>query len=352
MTFGTLVMHNWARSLALRYAHAVPYSPTPALTTGGSTMTRLQNVLFARDFSPSSEHALAYALKIAKQADATLHIVAVRVLERDVFGRPHEPAKPLERLREHFKERSRGQLLEHGFDPESLRVHHHLVRDEAIAPALLDYAETHNIDLVVMGTHGRRGVRRALLGSVTEEVLRQAPCPVLAVQGEGETAEAAPAEPSIKRIIVPIDFAKPARSALRYAAGLASAHDAQLVAMHVVEEMVLPRVYGIEPASVGTADQAEKVAASLQQLVEDTGITSPVQTHVAVGLVASAIIDFASEPGDLIVMATHGRTGLKRAFMGSVAERVMRLVKVPIIAAMHFEHQVESPALSTQEHAE
>src|SRR5690606_34769986 len=106
-----------------------------------------------------------------------------------------------------------------------------VVRDVAAAPAILQYARDQEMDLVVMGTHGRRGLRRLFLGSVAEEVVRLSVCPVLTVHAGPIRSEALFGD-----ILVPIDFSPHSKAALRAAASLAPELGASLDLLHVVEE--------------------------------------------------------------------------------------------------------------------
>lgn len=132
----------------------------------------IEHVLFASDFSLSSEHALAYAVDLVEQTGATLHFVHVREVSMGPFV-GGEPSPKLEKgkVQSQYRERCRDAMAPYALGPDDERVSCRLERSAAAAPTLVEYAETHEIDLVVMGTHGRRGVQRALFGSVAEEVL-------------------------------------------------------------------------------------------------------------------------------------------------------------------------------------
>jgi len=291
----------------------------------------IATILIARDFSASSEHALACGLDLAKRFDATLHMVAVKVHADDPFDSTDEPAGLIDRIREQFKERSRASLTAGGFDPGSLRVHHALIRREAPAPALLEYVDDHEIDLIVLGTEGRRGMRRALMGSVTEEVLRLAPCPVLTARAE-EDADA----PRIERVVAPTDLSKASWSALRYALSIARAYDVPLAALHVVEDASVPVAYGVDIAPQGAADVRSYAQRALNEQLARLGVSSThASAFVEEGHPVREIIAFAA-PSDLMVMPTHGRTGLDRTFMGSVAENVIRRATGPVLSARDF----------------
>ena len=185
-------------------------------------MLHLQNILVPIDFSECAENALHLALDLAVRAGAELHlvhvwpeaslseIVAINEGEaaRDVAFQLNEATvEPLRRL-----------------DPEvrgKIDIVHELLKNGHPAEAILAYARDHEIDLIVMGTHGRRGLRRWILGSVTEEVLHEAPCPVLAVRPDEDPAP-------ISHILVPVDFSEASGKALAQAKNLASLYDAAL----------------------------------------------------------------------------------------------------------------------------
>jgi nucleotide-binding universal stress UspA family protein len=299
----------------------------------------IANVLVARDFSVSSEYALACGFDLAKHFDAAVHMVGVKVRTDDLFNPTDEPAGLVDRIREQFKERSRASLESGGFDPESLRVHHALVRGEAPAPALLEYADDNDIDLIVLGTEGRRGMRRALMGSVTEEVLRLASCPVLTARADAD-AEAT----TIQRIVVPTDLSKASWAALQYALSVARAYEVPLALLHVVEGVDMPVAYNVEATPRDSADLNIRVQRALDEQFARLGVSSMHTAYVEEGHPVREIVTF-SAPGDLIVMSTHGRTGLDRTFMGSVAENVIRRSACPVLSASDFASFVaEEPA--------
>jgi nucleotide-binding universal stress UspA family protein len=291
----------------------------------------IANVLVARDFSASSEYALARGFDLAKHFDAAVHMVGVKVRADDLFNPTDEPAGLVDRIRDQFKEQSRASLTSGGFDPESLRVHHALVRGEAPAPALLEYADDHDIDLIVLGTEGRRGMRRALMGSVTEEVLRLASCPVLTARANAD-AEAE----TIQRVVVPTDLSKASWAALQYALSVARAYEVPLALLHVVEGVNMPVAYNIEVTPKDSADLSARVRRALNEQLARLGVSNVhAEAYVEEGHPIREIVTF-STPGDLIVMSTHGRTGLDRTFMGSVAENVIRRSICPMLSASNF----------------
>lgn len=187
-----------------------------------------------------------------------------------------------------------------------------------------------------MGTHGRRGVKRVLFGSVAEEVLRSAPCPVLTAR-TGEDGEQAPEPASIGRLVAPIDFSDASRSALRYTARLATVYDAPITLVHVVELPKIPTVYEVEFSDLSPEEIEDRVRTELEKWgrsvsAEGTDLSYAVES----GDPGPTLLDLASTPTDLLVMATHGLSGLKRTVLGSVAEGVLRRAPGPVITGRTF----------------
>jgi len=137
----------------------------------------IDNILFACDFSPSSKQALAYGVDLVERIGATLHFLHVQEVSMGPFvGGDPSPEAGQEKLRARFTERCQKALEAYALAPDDEQLSYVVERSGAVAPAVMQYAEEHEVDLLVMGTQGRRGVKRVLFGSVAEEVLRSAPC--------------------------------------------------------------------------------------------------------------------------------------------------------------------------------
>ena len=311
-------------------------------------MLHVKNILVARDFSGAAQGATRYALDLAARTDATLHTLFAEVLRGDPFAPSEEPASSVDKIRERLRqigdEHTRG-----AYDPASVRLVHAVERDIAAAPAILRYADEHDIDLIVLGTHGRRGLRRMALGSVAEEVVRQASCPVLTVgrRAGGEEADGDPAggmakDPAhLQHLLVPIDFSTHSQEALRYAKALAALYEeAHLDLFHVIEETLHPAFYGPALRSIYDAqpDIEEKAVEELKKLYRTTdGPDGSAGFRAGPGRAPQVLATYAAHEGvDLIVMATHGRTGLERFSLGSVAEKVVRLAPCPVFTVKSF----------------
>ena len=146
-------------------------------------MIILKNILVATDFGEASDAALAYGRDLARSYDSTLHVlhvaddVVVRFAgEFSMAALPDVQAQVEESARDQMK------ALVTGEDKHQLRARPVVVTSLSPAETIVEYARAHNVDLIVMGTHGRRGFDHLLMGSVAERVLRTAPCPVLTVR--------------------------------------------------------------------------------------------------------------------------------------------------------------------------
>ncbi|RLC55307.1 MAG: universal stress protein [Chloroflexi bacterium] len=300
-------------------------------------MLNIDKILFPTDFSDCAESAFSHAAYLADRYDAELHILHVEeekgitLADRldDFCITPDEIAEQL-----HLPTAGKASA---GSD-EPVPIIEVEERAERAAPAILHYAETHGIDLIVMGTHGRRGIRRFMLGSVTEEVLRLAPCPVFTVRHREDRSVWA-----MKKILAPTDLSKNARQATRHAAALAEAYGAELKLLHIIDAATLTTssvsvigAFDASPANVMTGAN-EAVLRQAAELTEEFHLPSQIDCFVTVGNPASDILDFAQEnEADLIVVGSHGRSGLPRFVMGSVAEKVIRDAPCPVFTVKSF----------------
>jgi nucleotide-binding universal stress UspA family protein len=282
-------------------------------------MLAVRRLLFPTDFTDGAANAFPQAVYLADWHDAELHIV-------NVTGSSGEAERALPASTDTLGTwLGRSSALAEKL--EALTIVQRQVESESPPERLVAYAEDQNIDLVVMGTHGRRGVRRMLLGSVTEEVVRRAPCPVFTVQAD---ADEVPSE-AVRRILVPVDFSEASESAVQHATEVAQTYGAEVHLLHVVEEVVYPSAYGVEPALFSSDEVVARVEKTLGEMArEDMGYEN-VQASATIGYAPMTILDYVQENEiDLVVIATHGRAGLDRMLLGSVAERVIRQSPVPV----------------------
>jgi nucleotide-binding universal stress UspA family protein len=184
--------------------------------------------------------------------------------------------------------------------------------------------ERQAFDLCVIGTHGRTGIARILLGSVAEKVIRHSPCSVLAVRPGGKVG-------AFEHILVPTDFSDSATHALELASHLVRSAG-EITLLHVVD---LPVPYGGELPEPDLARDLDAAAAGALAAAAARITTTRVTTRSLIGSPGAQTLAVLDEnPGiDLVVMGSHGRTGIKRMLLGSVAEKVVRHARCPVLVA-------------------
>jgi nucleotide-binding universal stress UspA family protein len=204
------------------------------------------------------------------------------------------------------------------------------------APEILRAARELSAGLVVMGTHGRSGFDRLLLGSVTEKVLRYAPCPVLTV-----TLRAAPHYPDdgppFRNIVCPIDFSPASQRAVEYAMTLAREAYGRLTLLHAIEQFPPEEDVTMSRFDVPGFHRAmEKIALTRMQATIPEGARDwcRPETLVGRGKAYQVILESAEErAADLIVIGTHGRHPIETALFGSTTHHVVRAARCPVLVA-------------------
>ena len=191
-------------------------------------------ILLATDFSTTAESAERLALKMARSLGADLHLLHVRVILEDPLM-AEEKHLQIERLMSSVDDATREAFDRDHLDRPDVSVHTHLVRSTSAAEAITETAAELGCDLIVMGTHGRRGIKHLLLGSVAENVVRCVGVPVLTVRPMIDVSDFGP-----NHILVTHDFSDRSTEAVRIAGAWADALGAELTLLHVVQPVVYP----------------------------------------------------------------------------------------------------------------
>ncbi|HEX7837412.1 MAG TPA: universal stress protein [Kofleriaceae bacterium] len=289
---------------------------------------RFHKILCPIDFSAGSQYALRTAARIAAASEAELVVANVWYMPPMAYaGDAPVPADAVQFLVDDSK---RG-LAQAERDASSLGARRVTTALLSGVPweqlvALLGRDET--FDLVVMGTHGRTGLSRILLGSVAEQVVRHAPCPVLTVRDRGEAG-------TFQHVLCPVDFSDSSRRAVELAGSIAAPGGAGIALLHVLE---LPVAYSGELKIPGLVEDLDRRAAGmLERWAAElrAKVSVPVVARSRIGRPGAQIL--AAQDGDpsfdLVVMGGHGRTGLPRLLLGSVAEQVIRHASCPVLVA-------------------
>lgn len=299
---------------------------------GQQPLPRVARVLAPTDFSAGAGGAVRWAATVADRLGAELVLLHILDLSlAALMGPPSTVVQVYELLRQDTTDAARKAMADLASRFPGARAE---IREGAPRFEIPRAAAALSADLIVMGTHGRTGVRRVLFGSVAEHVVRHSPVPVMTVRQreDGDTG------PVVEHVLAPVDFSDASRAALPWACLLARSFGARLTLLHVLEvtrEAIseLPR-NGL-PARTGELIHTyleRKARLELQELAARIPDCETVLRKPARGLAREEILRAAAERGPgVIVMSAHGRTGLLRIAFGTVAEHVVRQSSVPVL---------------------
>jgi nucleotide-binding universal stress UspA family protein len=279
------------------------------------------SVLVPLDGSPFAEHALPLARAVARRAGAELDLVRVHGLyalkDPAASWCPYDPAQDAECRRE--EEAYLANLARRLREAGPVRVSTAVVPG-LVADGILGRAKDRHADLVVMTTHGVGPVSRFFLGSVADELVRRATAPLLLVRPPAAPPDLA-AEPAVRHVLVPLDGSGLSEQVVEPAVELANVLGARLTLLRVVEPHPTPGPGPAEEASAYLEGWAGRLRGRAQ------GVRARV---VAARHAASAILEEARS-ADLVALSTHGRGGVRRLLLGSVADKVLRGAAVPVL---------------------
>ena len=284
---------------------------------------KIKTVLVPLDFSRPSMDALNYAVELAREFSAAVHLLYV--------GAPDEAAPPgaaqimrkaaesVVSVREKLARTHDKHLFP--FWPENTHI-----RSGQPFHEICQQASEIGADLIVLATRGRSGLKRILLGSTAERVVRFAPCPVLVVRKyKGGKFD-------LRTILVPTDFSQCAMAGLIYGALWAKTFAAKLRLMYVLfpaAPVLIDRIATNLPSEqVGIPPDTQLEMEALTKLDVLQGIKC--EPKIKIGYTTDTICGEADDV-DLVVISTHGRSGFKHALIGSVAEQVVRYAKSPVL---------------------
>jgi nucleotide-binding universal stress UspA family protein len=293
-----------------------------------------RTVLTPLDGSAFAEQALPYALGIVRRSGAILDLVHVHILY--ALLEPHaarysfEPEKDEEHRREeHLYLDGTAKWLA-AVSPVPMTT---TVINGTDADGILQAIAASKADLIVMTTHGRGPLGRFFLGSVADEVIRRATVPVLLIRPK-EPAPGVVPEPQLQNVLVPLDGSVLAERALEPAFDLVRSAEGRCTLLHVLESGPAP--FSRRPGG-GVSPKPEQEAAAREYLekiarrMREEGIA--VQTRIATGRHAAAVIleEAQTQRCDCIALATHGRGGVRRMLLGSVADKIVRGASTPVL---------------------
>jgi nucleotide-binding universal stress UspA family protein len=286
-----------------------------------ATRVAFKNILFATDFSNVSQQALLHALAMAKRYESKLTVlhVAPPEMQQPI---PMEPV-PIEMdWQKHKAAASLAKLQD--FEPLHMYPHEAVLRQGNPWVEMSEVIADKGIDLIVLGTHGRGMIGTLLLGSVAEQVLRNATCPVMTVGPD--VAPALVDREQLAHVLFATDFSEDSISALPYALSVAEEDNAELTLMHVLEEL---RPMPIEYSQELLADYRQR----LWDLVpKDACLWCKPQVVVEVGDAGASIVRAAHDrQADLIVMGVHGGGAMASHLPWTVIHSVVRHARCPVL---------------------
>ena len=291
-----------------------------------------EKILIPLDGSELAEVALPYAEELAGRLGSEVTLIYVSESAEDPYHYMHQVyvqqmVEATKHGTEKYLEKPQGRAIK----VESAILMGHPAEE------IVDYADKEKIGLIVMATHGRSGVRRWVLGSVADKVVRATKRPVALIRAKGTRPDVRE-KGILNKALVPLDGSKESEAVIPYIEELASKLKAEVVLFQVVAQAY--RIYpGGDPGVQVpfTEEQMEPLKASAEQYLEEVtsglkgrGVTT--RYEVRVGDAAEEIINLADELCvDLVAMSTHGRSGVSRWNIGSVADKVLHAGNTPLL---------------------
>lgn len=291
-------------------------------------MLEITKILFPTDFSESAHRAMPHAIELARIYGAELTVLHVRTLFAD------DPSNLEYRyLDESEYEKFLKANLEKVAEPiaDDVRFSTAIERNVSPAAGILEYSKEQGIDLIAMGSHGRSALGHFFLGSVAEKVVRHSLCPVLTVGHKDKYVD----RPVHRKILAAFDFSEHSIHAAGKAVDIAERFGASVVIFYSLEQEVHPAFFATWKLSI--EHRMDEISGNVSKaLAEGLGeeILKKVEIEVKIGDDRSdrEISRYCRDHDiDLIVMGTHGLSGLDRALLGSTTERVVRIAPCPVL---------------------
>jgi nucleotide-binding universal stress UspA family protein len=298
-------------------------------------MVNIKKILCPVDFFPASDAAVNYAAALAATYDAEVHLLHVLT---PIAAGTYEFAIDTTDFMKKMEERSMEEMNRLTARLRASRiVMESQLRTGDVYDEIKGAIEDVKPDLIVMGTHGRRGVERWFMGSTTEKLLRHAPVPLVTISATGEKSFNTP---RFRRILVTTDFSEGTADALAYAFSVAQENQSKVVLLHVLHDIP------VDVPDKYRDSLVRGVVKQLEDLVPDEAKSwCEVATRVETGIPYQVILQAAQEEAsDLLVMNIHGKGMLDRALLGSTAERVVRGASCPVMMIPSFKHKLKRRA--------
>lgn len=279
-----------------------------------------EKMVLLLDTSELAEAVIPYALHLANKMGSELDVV--HVIESEGQG---------ERLAKAYLDRIIEETKEPGIKKKRSVILHGKAADQ-----ILDYVERNKIDIMAMASHGHSGLRRWVIGSTADKIIRGTKAPVLMVYGKEKSVSRQPK--AFTHVLLPLDGSKIAEASLPYAESIVNKTKVRVSLFRAVSPLVdqyagPPEGYVVDYAGKVMQALEEEAGDYLKQtarLLEEKGIL--VSTSMVVGSPGTEILKYIEKQKvDLVIMSTHGRTGLGRWILGSVADKILHSVEIPLL---------------------
>lgn len=291
------------------------------IATTARAAIQLKNIVFATDFSPAASAALPFAGSIAREFGANLFAVHAKTPEN--YALPATEVWPIANEQLEKETEALKQVLHEYYSSIPSEV---FTVEGGVISVIDAIAKEKNADLIVLGTNGRRGIGKFFLGSVAEEILRKAPCPVLTVGPH--VATDAFKQTKFRKILYATDFSEGTPAAVAFTVGIAEEYDARLVLMHVIE---LPKTGDLvrpHELEAGAMDRLNSFVPC------ESALAHKPKAVVVHGAPADKILEVAQKEGaDLIVLGVRKAKGYLRAthLPAAVAHQVISRATCPVL---------------------
>jgi len=292
---------------------------------------KIKQILVPTDFSENAQHALDYAVALAEACSAKVHLLHTPVvptyllMDLSYSPGPEAVTRILNDAQDALDKQAKSVAAA---GVKQLAA----IREGTVHEVVRDYAKEHDVDLVVVGTHGRTGISKLMYGSVTERILKTVHTPIIVIPPEGGKMPSS--------ILMAYDFSAPARRAAEAARAIHGVFHGPLHMVHTYLDVW--GEYTDRGAVIGeTAERRrEALHRGLEEMLQNEAKelfsidAQAVQTHLVTGNPTESILKVADEVGaTLIAAGTRGKSGIERLLIGSVARRLLHDSKIPLLLA-------------------
>lgn len=300
--------------------------------------TKINNIICTTDFSDHSKQAVFYGVALAKIADAKLYVCHVIDFKNlGMYGQAmyQEIEKQQNTMLFEARHEMDQLILESGMNFEPI------IRIGSVTDEIAKLVKEKEADLIITTTHGRSGIKRAVLGSVAERMMRTLTSPFLLIQSaSGETKIKGGEDIRLQKILVGCDFSSDSNLAVEYGTKLALNFNSELHLVHVMPKSVSESLWDAsltkdkEQFQKQLAEEYENKLAGLVSKEDAAAIT--IKTALLTGDAYKKLNEYAKSFGiDLIAMGTRGAGLVESLFIGSTTDRLVRKAPCPVLAVCH-----------------